>query len=209
MKRLGAGLLLLATLATPAFSQESGDVRSVSWWLDRWATGLHVPREAMWTVVIALNLAVLVWFLYKVLFRGSDFSVPQFLKARGESIHQRIAEAEQAHQEAVARLAAAEARIAGLPGELQRLAAEAQSEAEREFQAVLQEAEQESSRLTEQARLEIEIATRQAQRQLKNFAATLALELAEKRIREHMTPEADRALVGQVIEELARGGRPA
>lgn len=201
-------LLAMPVLAQSAGSQQGGDIRSVSWWLDRWAAGLHVPRELLWLVVMAINLAVLVWLLYKLLFQSPEISLPRVLRQRGQTIATCIRDAEQAHQSAVQRLQEAEASVARLPEELQRLAAEAQAEAEREVQRVMAEARREAERTAARARQEIEAATHWAQKKLQDFAAELALEQAERRIREHMTPETDRALVRKATDELAGGGQP-
>lgn len=206
--RTAAVGLLAVVLAQPAFGQESGDVRSVSWWLDRWSTSLHVPRELLWTIIIVANLAVLFWVLYKLLFAGKDFNLPAMLRERERDITSRLEAAEEALRSARERLAAAEASVANLPAEVERLAAEARSEAEREYERVLADARQDAEAVAERARVEIESASKLAQKKLKTYAAELALDLAERRIREHMTPEVDRAVVREAVRNLNGNGRP-
>src|SRR6185437_12194140 len=56
--------------------------------------------------VLLLNLAVLLWILYKLLFAGEKWSIPQELRKRGEGIQTRMRDAEQAQEiEAAAKLA--------------------------------------------------------------------------------------------------------
>src|SRR6185437_5642783 len=61
--------------------QATPDVRSVSWWLPHGSL-----RDAVWVTVLLLNLAVLLWILYKLLFAGEKWSIPQELRKRGEGI---------------------------------------------------------------------------------------------------------------------------
>lgn len=208
--RMGVVLASIALAgAAPAFGQDNSDVRSVSWWLDPLSKALHLSRDFVWTIVILANLAVLIWILYRFLFQGEGFSIPKALRYREQSIATRLVEAEGAHRAALERLAAAEASVANLPAELARLSAEMQAEAEREYERVLAEHRQESARLAERARMEMESAANLAQKQLKAYAAEMALELAERQIRARMNDAADREVIRRATEELARTGRPA
>jgi F-type H+-transporting ATPase subunit b len=175
------------------------DVRSVSWWLP------HNPalRDTVWWAVLVLNLLVLVWFLYRVLFSGKPLNLPDALRRRGASIQDRIRQAEQAHGEAQARLRATEARIANLPAELEALAREAEREAEDEYRRLVAESERDAERILQQGRQEIEAAAKLAQKELQRLAASLAIDLAGQRLRERLTPEQDEAVVGAGLASLA------
>lgn len=190
-----------------AFLQQEFNPQDVSWWLP------HSPalRGLIWTVVLALNLAVLLYFLHKMLFRGKNWSLPGALRERGRSIEQQMRDAETAHQQSLARLAAIEARVAGLPAELAALEAEAKAEAEREAARLLEESRREAERVVSLGKSEIEAAAKLAQRELRGLAASLALDLAARRLRERLTPDLDHAVVRAAVNDLAsadlRSGR--
>lgn len=179
-----------AGIAAWVWLQATPDIRDVSWWLPHGAI-----RDLIWTVVLAVNLAALVWILYKLLFRGASFSIPQALRDRGRGIQERIGAAERSHQEAEARLAAIETRLAGLPAELTALQRDAEAEAEGEYQRLLEASRRDADRILKQGKQEIEAAAKLAQKELTGLAAALAVDLATARIREHLTPEQDEAVV--------------
>ncbi len=181
--------------------QASPDVRSVSWWLP------HSPelRNIVWWGVFTLNLLVLGWFLYKMLFKGAPLDLPASLRRRGQAIQEQIREAERAHQEAEARLRATEARIANLPAEIAALTQAAEREAEEEYQRLVGESERDAERILQQGRTEIEAAAKLAQKELQRLAAALAVDLAAQRLRERLTPEQDEGVVGAGLASLAEG----
>ncbi len=191
------------TLLFALWLQAATDVRSVSWWLP------HNPalRGVIWWAVFTLNLLVLVWFLYKMLFKGAPMNLPAALRQRGQSIQEQIREAEQAHRDAETRLRDTEARIANLPAEIQALALEAEREAEEEYKRLVEESERDAERILRQGRLEIEAAARLAQKELQRLAASLAVDLATQRLRERLTPEQDETVVGAGLASLT-AGRP-
>ncbi|MGH9394334.1 MAG: ATP synthase F0 subunit B [Terriglobales bacterium] len=178
--------------------QATPDVRSVSWWLPH--GGL---RDIIWFAVLSLNLAVLLWILYKLLFAGAGWSIPKALRGRGEGIQTRMGEAERAHQGAEARLAEIEGRIANLPAELAALAREGEAEAGREYQRLSEESQREAERIIRLGRQEIESAAKLAQKELHGLAAKLALELAGQRIKDRLTPAQDEAVVRAGLEAMA------
>jgi len=196
------------TAAFAFFFQATPDVRSVSWWLPHGSL-----RDTVWIVVLSLNLAVLLWILYKLLFAGKGWSIPSALRGRGEGIQARMREAEKAHQQAQSRLAEIEARVGNLPQELAALEREGQAEATREFERMLGESQREAERIVRLGKQEIESAAKLAQKELHGLAAKLAVELAHRRIQDRLTPEQDEAVVRAGLDELSKtvtagNGRP-
>jgi len=185
-----------------AWLQATPDIRNVSWWLPQGAA-----RDTVWTIVLVANLLVLVWLLHKFLFRGADWSLPKALRERGETIREQMQAAERAQQEAQSRLAQIEARIAGLPEELAGLAREAEAEAAAEYQRLVEASQRDAERILHLGRQEIEAAAKLAQKELKGLAATLAVDLASRRIRERLTPEQDATVVENAVASL-KLGRP-
>jgi F-type H+-transporting ATPase subunit b len=157
-------------------------------------TGLSL--QAAYWLAIAINFAVIaaavVWF--------ARSSLPGMFLARNESIRKTMDEAQRASAEAERRLKDIESRLARLDGDLAALRAEAEREAAAEEQRIMAAAQEDARKIVESAGQEIEAAARVAQRQLKAYAAELAISLAEKRI--HVDVSTDRALVGNFVEQL-------
>lgn len=177
--------------------QTTPDLRSMSWWLPSGGA-----RDLVWWGVFSLNLAVLLWLLWKMLYGGKNWSVPKMLRSRGETIQLQMREAEQAQQQAEVRLQQIEARIANLPAEIAALEREAAAEAAREYERVVGESRAEAERILHQGRLEIQAAAKLAQKELKGLAAALAVDLATQRIREQLTPEEDEMVVRSALAGL-------
>ncbi|HXR98054.1 MAG TPA: ATP synthase F0 subunit B [Terriglobales bacterium] len=182
------------------FFQE--DIRSVSWWLPH----NPVSNELVWVAVLSANLAVLLYILYKLLFRGESWSIPQALRDRGRGIETQLRDAETAHQAAQARLQEIEQRIANLPQELAALQAEAEREAANEFQRISDESRREAERIARIGQQEMAAATKLAQKELKGLAAKLALDLAAQRIRERLTTEMDERVVRDALAGIVPTG---
>ncbi|HET9783516.1 MAG TPA: ATP synthase F0 subunit B [Terriglobales bacterium] len=189
-----------------ALWQETGDMRSMSWWLPKSGEA----REVVWWTVLTLNLLVLLWFLGKALFGGKNWSIPKMVRGRGVTIREQMEQAAAAQQSAEARLRQIEARIANLPSEVAAMEQEAHAEAEKEHQRLVAEARQEAERIAELGKREIEAAAKLAQKELKGLAAALAVDLAQQRIREQLTPEQDAAVVSGALSgmRIPGGGRP-
>ena len=101
-----------------------------------------------------------------------------------------------------ARLADIEARLAALPGELEQMRARSAEELEAERTRIRAAAETERDRLVEQARREIASQTRNARAELRAHAATLAVDVADARLRSTLTPAEQSALVDQYASQM-------
>ncbi|MHB8735338.1 MAG: F0F1 ATP synthase subunit B family protein [Terriglobales bacterium] len=194
--------------ATPAAdAPEKGDVRNISLWLDGVARRSHIPRETLWTLVMAINAVILFYALYVVLYRMKGFSLPGMMRERSAGIQQGMADADRAYSAAAARLRELEARLAGLDAEIAQLHAQAGIEGEQEYQRLVAESRAEVEKVARLGQHEIEAAAQTARAGLKAFAAELALTTAERQIRERLTPALEHEVVAASIAELGRGGQ--
>jgi F-type H+-transporting ATPase subunit b len=162
-------------------------------------TGLS-PEKASWLGII-LNfviLALLLWF-------GMRKSIPAAFKARTESIRKGIEEGQRASADANRRLADVEARLSRLSEEIASMRTAAEKEAAAEEARIMAAAEEDKKKIVESAQFEIEAAGKAARRELKAYAAELAVTLAEKRI--HVDPSADQALVRSFTQQLGATGK--
>ncbi len=125
-----------------------------------------------------------------------------FFAARSLSIRKDIVEADDARKEAEARAAAVDRRLANLEVEIAALRTESHREAHAETQRLRTHTASEMAKIQARAEQEIATAGKAARLELKRYSASLAVELAEQKIRARMTPESEDALVRGFIRDL-------
>lgn len=170
---------------------------SVKWIASK--TGLS-PHAAYW-VFIGINFAVLASFLGLML----KSSIPGMMRDRNASIKKGIEEARKASAEATSRLNDIDARLAKLDTEISQLRQQAEADFSAEEARIKQSAEDDARRVVESAEQEISAAGRAAQRELKAYAAELAVSAAEKKIK--VDAATDQALVRGFVEQFGKDGR--
>ncbi|HLJ89236.1 MAG TPA: ATP synthase F0 subunit B [Candidatus Angelobacter sp.] len=161
-------------------------------------TGLDV-NKAYW-LCVGLNFAIVaggLWFLGRR-------SIPALFKGRSASIQQRMEEARKTGEDARRRLAEVEGRLSRLDADIEEMRQEAEKAATAEEQRVMAAVEQERRRIVQSAEQEIALASNAARRDLKAFAAGLAVDLAEKKIQ--IGVSADQTLVREFTQQLGKDG---
>ena len=132
------------------------------------------------------------------------------LTARSQGIKESLEAGEKAKVEAEARAAAVQARIANLDREISELRTNSKAELEREADRIRRDAENELHRIEQHTAAEIVAIGKQAQNEVRQYAAKLALDLAEQKIRGRMTPDAQATLLhnfsNDVSARSAQGG---
>ena len=126
-----------------------------------------------------------------------------FFDARSRQIRRDMAESEQIRQEAEARAAEVDRRLANLEAEIAALRSESQKEAEAESRRLEQATASEIAKIQAHAEQEIAAAGKAARTELKRYSAGLALQVAEEKIRARLTPETQDALVRTFAQQLA------
>lgn len=151
------------------------------------------------------------WANFAILAAGLGYLINKhagpYYNGQQEEIQRGIAESAKIKQDAEARAARIETRLAGLPGEIEKLKDQSRAEMSAEGDRIAQETERHVKRLKEQARQEIELMTKAAQHQIKAYSADLALQLAEQRIQADMRPEIQEKLVNAFLADLKTGSR--
>lgn len=130
--------------------------------------------------------------------------LPPLLKSRTEEIQKGIREAQALKADAERRAAEMEAKLAALGEEIEKFRRQSQSEMEQEGERIAENTRRTLEKLGQQAELEIETAGKIAARELRGFAAKLALEMAEGRLRTALDPKADGKLNDQLVGEFVR-----
>jgi F-type H+-transporting ATPase subunit b len=147
-----------------------------------------------------INFAIIVLGIGVPLFRW----LPRFLRRRGQTVRANIESARKATEDANARLSAIEAKLSGLDGEIAKIRSQVEQESLQDEARIKAAIVEESARIVTSAGQEIEVASAQARRELRHFAANLAIEQAAKQI--DLTPETDRALIAEFVNGV-RGGK--
>lgn len=162
-------------------------------------TGLD-NEKAYWLSVLlnfGVVLLVIAWLVKK--------NVPGMFRARNESIQKRIEEARKTSDEARRRLTEVEGRLSRLDVEIAEMRREADENARAEEQRIQAEVEEERRRIVNAAEQEISAAAGAARRDLKAYAAELAVNLAEKKIK--VNADTDQMLVREFTSQLGKDGR--
>jgi F-type H+-transporting ATPase subunit b len=158
------------------------------------------PQASYWAFTGANFAVVVVLVLWLV---KSKMLVA--LRNRTTLIRSAMETAKQASEDANARLAAIEGRLAKLDSEVSSLKSQAEADFKAEEQRIREQAEQDAARVVQAAEQEIATAAKLARRELKVFAADLAVSLAEKRI--SVDRDTDEQLVQTFVNQLGKDGK--
>lgn len=161
-------------------------------------TGLSLGNAYLFSVVF--NFAVVAGL---IVWAGCRF-LPGAFRARTSSIQKAMQQAQKASEEAQRRLADIDNRLKKMDGEIAAMRDAAEKEAAAEEARIHDAAQEEGRRIITGAQLEIAAAAKTARRDLRAFAADLAVGLAQKQIR--IDAGTDQALVRNFAAELGTFG---
>lgn len=163
-------------------------------------TGLSIHNAYL--LALVLNFAIIAGL---ALWLGRK-SLPGMFRDRTASIQKAMEEARKASAEANRRLSEIEARLSKLDVEIGTIQAHAEKEVEAEEQRIAIATQEETRKIVEQAEQEIATAAKMARRDLKSYAADLAVTLAAKQIK--VDAATDQSLVERFARQLTgNGGR--
>lgn len=151
------------------------------------------------------NFAILAGILGWMIAKGA----PAFFRNRTEQIQRGIAEAAKIKQEADARAAKMELRMASLQNEVEEIRAEAKSNIAAEADRIRKDTEHQMARIKVQSEREIESFIKHAEQELRAFSAQLAIELAEQRIRARIDSRSQNTLFDGFVRQLDGKARSA
>jgi len=157
--------------------------------------GLDVNTTA--NIFLVLNFAIIFFAIVIPLAK----IMPKVLRGRKETLSQNLRTAREATDDAKARLSAVEAKLAGLDEEIAKFRAQVEIDSIEDEKRIKASLAEESTRIVASAEQEIAAAAAQARRGLRTFAAELAIANAEKQL--VLTPETDRALIGEFISQVS------
>ena len=150
--------------------------------------------------------AIWKWLNFAILAAGLGYlmakTLPAFFKSRTAEIQKGIREARDVKLEAERLSNQMEARMSALGADIEEFRARAHTEMEQEGERIRQATASQIRKLEQQAESEIEAAGKTARRELRAYAADLALDLAEQRIRARLDPSAEATLVDNFVADL-------
>jgi F-type H+-transporting ATPase subunit b len=182
-----AVLMPLAVFASEAAEAEGGHeaITFMGDWLPR-------------LVNFAIITGIVVYFTRK--------PVRDFFKNRSLEIAKAIQESKEARERAIAALAEMEHKVKDLEAETSRLIEDARNRGEKDKQALVEEGKKMVSEIGDQVKQGVELEVQKARTALQTEASKLAVDLAEKSIREKIGPQDHERIVKEYIAKVGGKG---
>jgi len=163
----------------------------------RWiAQKLGITPHHDYLIVAWFNFLVIAAVMGKYLIKY----LPGMFRSRTSSIKQSMEDARKASDEANRRLGDIESKLSRLDVDIAAIRAEAEAVNKAEEARLQGSIEEERKKIVLSSQQEIEAAAAQARRELKVYAADLAVSLAEKKI--NVDEATDKALVRNFVEQI-------
>ncbi len=159
--------------------------------------GEHSLLDAyLWPVI---NFLVLVFLLVFVL---KKMDLKGFFRKRTELIEQTLREAKEAKELAQKALAEVEERLKVKDSEIDEIISSAKQSGEKEKAHLIEEGEKMKVRILEQAKTNIDYEVKRAKEAIKEEAVEIAMELAEKKLKEKLTKEEQLKLLEESLSKI-------
>lgn len=194
--------LLSMFIATAAVAAEHGEAAGghhgaphVSNW---WGIGeqyANTPALGWLTLTFLIFVGTLVWL-------GRP-AIKRHLELRADAVEKAIAEARRAKEDAEKRAKDAEAKLAALSGEVEKMKAEFTAQGKLEAERIATAAADMAKKIARDTEDTIGAETERAKEALRVEASKLALQLAEERIKQLLTDADDGKLKTSLIQGLS------
>jgi F-type H+-transporting ATPase subunit b len=132
--------------------------------------------------------------------------IKNMLKQRAELIEKSINEAQEAKEAAQKALQEAQTRLQTKDKEIEEIMSVSKQAGEQERQRIIEESERLKERIFEQAKVNIEYELKSAKEAIKAEAVEIAMELAEKKIKEKLTKEEQEKLLQESLTKIGGKG---
>jgi F-type H+-transporting ATPase subunit b len=145
---------------------------------------------------------------FLILFGGLGYLLAKPLKSFLDELvlaaRKTMEETERAATEAQDRLETLSERLQGLDGEVQAIRAKGREAGRKNSERILGAARQEAERLRSFAQQEIDLRVQAAKKDLRAYAADLAVSMAREEIKRRLTPELHQRLIDDSIASLGK-----
>ena len=152
-------------------------------------------KEWLWKI---LNFAILVFILVK--FLGKPFK--NFLRQRTELIEKTLNEAREAKELAAKALAEVEERLKSKDKEIQDIISISERSAKAEYDQLIKQGEEMRDKVVAQAKSNIDFELKAAIDAIKSEAVEIAMELAEKKIKDRLSEEKQLRLIEESLSKM-------
>jgi len=176
--------VLLLFVTAVAFAGEGGEEQQ------------SLVKAYLWPVVNFLILVVLLVYMMK------KMDVKAYFKKRTELIEQSLKEAREAKELAQKALAEVEERLKMKDKEIAEIIASAGLSGEKEKARLIEEGDKLQEKILAQARTNIDYEVKKAKESIKEEAVGLAMELAEKKLRDKMKKEEQLKLLEESVAKI-------
>jgi len=161
------------------------------------AHAIHLSTDTTAQIFQIINSTVLIGLILFFVFKA----LPKAIRNRTATIQKQLVDARSATEMANERLSAVEVKLAKIGDDIEAIRQQTERDSLEDEKRIKQTLEEERARIVKSAEQEITSAGAAAQRELKRFAASLAIDQAAKKIQ--LTAESDKALVERFGKELA------
>jgi F-type H+-transporting ATPase subunit b len=152
-------------------------------------------KEWLWKI---LNFGILVFILVK--FLGKPFK--NFLRQRTELIEKTLNEAREAKELAAKALAEVEERLRSKDKEVQDIISISERSAKAEYEELIKQGEEMSEKVIAQAKMNIDYELKAAINTIKAEAVEIAMELAEKKLKERLSEAEQMRLIEESLSKM-------
>lgn len=146
------------------------------------------------------------WANFAILAVGLGYlmakSLPPLFASRTKEIQKGISESQQMKMDAERRSAEMDARLNALGADIEKFKTQSAAEMQQESERISRETLAQIKKIEQQAAVELESVGKTARRQLKEYAAELAMGLAEERLRARIDGATESALVDDFVRDL-------
>lgn len=153
-------------------------------------------KAYFWPVINFILLIVLLTYAMK---KGD---IKGFFRKRTELIEQSLKEAREAKELAQKALAEVESRLKTIDKEVEEIIASAKLSGEKEKGRLVEEGDKLKEKILEQAKTNIDFEVKLAKATIKKEAVEIAMELAEKKLREKLTREEQLKLLEESVTKI-------
>jgi F-type H+-transporting ATPase subunit b len=183
-----AGCILSLGLVSFAFASGGGEEAAVPLW-----------KDYLWKII---NFGI----LFFVLFKFGKKPIQSFLKQRTELIEKTLKEAKEAKDLAQKALQEVEERFRTKDKEIEEILSASKRIGEQERDKLLEEGNKLREKIYEQAKVNIDYELKHAKDAIKAEAVEIAMELAEKKLKEKLTKKDQERLLEESLMKIGGKG---
>ena len=154
-----------------------------------------IAKDYLWKII---NFGI----LFFIIFKFGKKPLQDFLKKRTELIEKSLKEAKEAKELAQKALAEVEERLKARDREIGEIVSSAKESGEKEKARLIEEGSRMKEKILEQARTNIAYEVKRAKEIIMEEASAIAIELAEKKLKEKLTKEEQLKLLDESLAKI-------